>query len=96
MEGTKGNEKPTSMLAKFYALLTDAYAMDAPIYVFQERRIAEQAMKVKDTGSAMIISFTATDLLVGAAHGLVYLAMSLEDTGIRINAAFRTMFRLNS
>ena len=84
------------MLTKFYALLTDAYAMDAPIYVFHERGLAEEALSIHNGGSASIISFTAADLLTGAAHGLVYLAMSMEDTGIRIHAAFRNMFRLHS
>jgi hypothetical protein len=96
MEGTVTNETPIAMLAKLYALLTDAYSMDAPIYVFHERRHAETVMRMKDTGSASIISFTATDLLSGATHGLIYLAMSLEDTGIRIHAAFRNMFSLRS
>src|SRR5436190_8382060 len=84
------------MLAKLYALLTDTYATDAPIYVFRERGSAEEALMTTKTHSAAIIPFFSPDALAGAANGLIFLAMTMEDTGVRIHAAFRSMFRLRT
>lgn len=92
----KHKESPFTMLTKLYALLTDTYALDAPIYVFHELSLAENAMRSKDTGSASIITFNVADALIGGAAGMVYLAISLEDSGIRIHAAFRNLIRLRS
>ena len=84
------------MLSKLYALLTDTYATDARIYVFRDRMKAEEALRSNQGNGASIVPFSADDLLSGAANGLVYLAMTMEDTGVRIHAAFRSMFGLRS
>lgn len=84
------------MLSKLYALLTDTYATDARIYVFRDRRMAEEALRSKEGQGAAIVPFIADDLLEGATTGLVYLAMTMEDTGARIHAAFRSMFGLRA
>lgn len=84
------------MIEKMYALLTDMYLADAPIYVFHDRHLAEQAMRTGAGEGAGIVSFISPELMTGAATGLVYLAMSMEDTGVRIHAAFRSMFGLRA
>ena len=84
------------MIEKLYALLSDMYVADAPIYVFHDRSLAEEAMRNGMGDGAGIVAFRAPDLMAGAATGLVYLAMSMEDTGVRIHAAFRSMFGLRA
>ena len=84
------------MLATFYALLTDEYVLDAPIYVFDNLLNAQEALAKVNSELATIIPFTATDELALTTSSLVYLATTLEDTGIRIHAAFRSILRLRS
>ena len=84
------------MLATFYALLTDEYVLDAPIYVFENIVHAQEALAKVNSELATIIPFTATDELALTTSSLVYLATTLEDTGIRIHGAFRNMIRLRS
>jgi len=40
------------------------------------------------------VAFTCMELLQDAVNGLIYLAVSLEDSGLRIQAAFRSMLGL--
>lgn len=84
------------MDSRFYALLTDAHGADAPILVFTAREAAERTLLERGLSSGEVVAFTCMELLQEAVNGLFYLAVSLEDTGIRIQAAFRSLLGLNT
>ncbi|MFT3885799.1 MAG: hypothetical protein QM724_10310 [Flavobacteriales bacterium] len=84
------------MLQSFYALLTDAHGTDAPIFVFTARDMAERVLQEQGFAYGEVVPFTCKDLLTGTVNGLIYLAVTLEDTGLRIQAAFRSMLGLRT
>lgn len=83
-------------MSTYHALLTDSYALDAPIYLFSNRLVAERALCTCGSGSPCIVNCSVEDLFTGAAQGCVFLALTLEDSGVRIHAAFRSMSELRS
>jgi hypothetical protein len=84
------------MFQKLYALLTDAHGTDAPILVFTAREAAERALQEQGYAHGEVVPFTCKELIAEAVSGLIYLAISLEDTGLRIQAAFRSMLGLRA
>jgi hypothetical protein len=84
------------MTARLHALIADTHLKDASIYIFRQREDAERAARECRMPNPEIVTFTCGDLWGGAVNGLLYLALSLEDTGLRVRASFRSMFGLNT
>ncbi len=75
----------TYMVPNFYALINDAFATDEHIRVYAEKEQAESAKADAKSRDAEIISFrTEHARRSDLANGPLYLAISVEDDGLRI------------
>ncbi|MCB9183499.1 MAG: hypothetical protein H6591_06235 [Flavobacteriales bacterium] len=74
-------------MATLHALLTDSYAMDAPIYLFTHHIGANRALESFHWGNPFIVNCPYHNR-GSKSPGFIFLALTMEDTGVRIHAAF--------
>lgn len=80
------------MTHSYFALIKDTYARELRIRIFNDHDLAETARERSGSKDSQVIRFQATDQFLDLAlHLPIYLAITNEDEGLRIHAAFRSL-----